>query len=204
MKLIKVHFCLLLLLWGSFADDSVLRHGPPPPEVEDEDLASESNITQHDPAPDQEGHCVVSLDSYLVAFFFLWTDIGTGYGGARMDSDAHPWQPWRQRLQLWQKMSPHWVLQVRRWVGGILGKKNIKRSINWYQSGWCGATFPRGSWKAGRRWGNTKVSGVYYSYISIANNFQVLIKFYTQLFTHFFWPSSVEPRICYTSWGLGP
>ena len=68
MKLIEVHFCLLLL-WGSFADDSVLKHGPPP-ELEDEDLASESNLTQHDPASDQEGFCVVSFDSHLVAFFF--------------------------------------------------------------------------------------------------------------------------------------
>merc|ERR1719341_312542 len=57
MKLIRFHFCLLLLS-RSFADDSVLKHGPPEPELDDEDLAGESNSTQLHPASDQEGLCV--------------------------------------------------------------------------------------------------------------------------------------------------
>ena len=63
MKLIKITFCLLLLS-SSSADDSVLKHEPPP-ELGDEDFASESNATQLDPGFDQEeGLCVVSLNLY--------------------------------------------------------------------------------------------------------------------------------------------
>ena len=60
MKLIKITFCLILLC-NSSADDSVLKHEPPP-ELGDEDFASESIGTQPDPASDREGLCVVSLD----------------------------------------------------------------------------------------------------------------------------------------------